>query len=53
MMQLIMSEIPDALLDGMLPNCGNSVPFLMLIDYYNDKQKESGLNMDRIDAQHE
>ena len=53
MMQLIMSEIPDALLDGMLPSCGNSDPFLMLIDYYNDKQKEYGFNVDRIDAQHE
>jgi hypothetical protein len=46
-------EIPDALLDAMLPSCGNSDPFLMLIDYHNDKQKESGLNVDRIDAQHE
>ena len=46
-------EIPDALLVAMLPSCGNSDPFLMLIDYHNDKQKESGLNVDRIDAQHE
>jgi hypothetical protein len=46
-------EIPDALLEAMLPSCGNSDPFLMLIDYNNDKQKESGLNVDRIDAQHE
>ena len=46
-------EISDALLDAMLPSCGNSNPFLMLIDYHNDKQKESGLNVDRIDAQHE
>ena len=46
-------EIPDALLVVMLSSCGNSDPFLMLIDYHNDKQKESGLNVDRIDAQHE
>ncbi len=33
-------EIPDALLDAMLPSCGkNSDPFLMLIDYHNNKQK--------------
>ena len=46
-------EIPDALLVVMLSSCGNSDPFLMLIDYHNDKQKDSGLNVDRIDAQHE
>ena len=34
-------EIPDALLVVMLSSCGNSDPFLMLIDYHNDKQKES------------
>ena len=46
-------EIPDALLNAMLPSCGNSDPYLMLINYNKDKQKESGLNVDRIDAQHE
>ena len=46
-------EIPDALLDSDVTKLRELGSFDALIDYHNAKQKESKLNVDRIDAQHE
>jgi hypothetical protein len=43
-------EIPDILLDADVIKLRELGSFDALIDYHNDKQKQSGLNVERIDA---
>ena len=44
-------KISDALLDMDVTKLWELGSFDALFDYHNDKQKEFGLNVDRIDAQ--